>query len=282
VKRPFERSVAMLVAGLVLGGVLPAPAVHAQTSQPMLPAGPRPNQIVVTGRGSVDAVPDRLTISLVTQAIRPSQQDAQQQRDAAVQRIVRDVGALGVAQQDIVTTTSVHPQRGRPPAGQQPGQAPVAPAVAGYVAIGRIVVSVNSPALATRVVSAATAGGAARLVRVRAGVRDPSQYHTQALRLAVERAQADAMTIASAAGVSTPRLVQMQEIPGPSRPGFGRRGPRPSQGWSGQGIRRPGPGGPHQAAERWRPHRSARRGRRPATIPQTIPVVVMVRAVYTF
>lgn len=264
--RYTKRAWAVFAACAVLTPVLPGPALLAQTPQPGIAPGPVRHEIVVTGRGSVSATPDRITIALVTGAVRPTLQEAQQQRDAAVAKIVHDVGALGVSQQSIETTTFVRPRRGERFSRERrsPGSRRT-----GYAAIGRILVTVDSPALATRVVNAAAAAGSTRVARVRAGWRDPSSYHAQALKLAVERAEADAKTIANAAGVPTPHLAQIQEV----QPSVQTRRPSGRRGaWTSRADA--------QLRGTARPMRT-RRSPVPV-VPQSLPITATVRAVYTF
>jgi uncharacterized protein YggE len=275
---------ALLTLFLILAVGFPSSSVQAQAPAP----GPRPaaHRIVVTGRGVVNAVPDRVAIVLVAVGTGGTQAAAQQQREVAVQSTVRALAGLGIAPQTIATRRFAGPQRRPRPQRSPSGARPTPPAAPAFIAVARMALSVNTPTLATRVVAAATAGGAARVVRVRAGLRDPSTSHAQALRLAVQHAQADAAAMASAAGVPAPQLVQMEELGfgGSFRGGFGRRGAgggRSTGRWQGGGWGR-GKGRFPQMAQRGRPR--FERMRRPGgvTVPQTVPVMAAVRAVYSF
>jgi uncharacterized protein len=281
--KPYRKIPAVLAACCVLAAVLPGSSVRAQ-APPSGPApGPGAHRIAVTGRGVVNAVPDRITIVLVAVGTGGSQATAQQQREAAVQGIVRALAGLGIAPQAVATTRFAGPGGRRGPVRSPRGPQPTSPGAPGYIAVARMALTVNMLALATRVVAAVTAGGVARVVRVRAGLRDPSSYHAQALRLAVQHAQADAAAMASAAGVPAPQLIQMQELQsgghfhrGLGRSGAGARRFRPR--WqSGQGT-----GGFPQTAQRGRPRFGRMRPRGAAAVPQTVPVTAIVRAVYSF
>jgi uncharacterized protein YggE len=277
-----QKVLAVLAAGCVLAAVLPTSAVRAQAPTPSPTRGPGAHRIVVTGRGIVNAVPDRIAIVLVAVGTGATQAAAQQQREAAVQGVVRALSGVGIAPQAIATTRFAGPRGRQRPARSPRGQQPTAPGVPGYIAVARMSLTVNTPALATRVVAAATAGGMARMARVRAGLRDPSSYHAQALRLAVQHAQADAAAMASAAGVPTPQLVQMQELQsGRFRRGIGRRGAgagRFGPRWQGG----QGNGRFPRMAQQGRPRFGGMRFRGRTTVPQTVPVAAAVRAVYTF
>jgi uncharacterized protein YggE len=186
-----------------------AGVAYSQTSQtPVPPPGAAPmareRTIVVTGSGSVDATPDRAMIGLSVIVQRPTAQEAQQQNAATMAQVVRQIVAAGIPQTNIRTATvSLYPQR-RPDSG---GTGPII----GYQAVNRVVVTVDDISRAGQVIDAGVGAGANGVDGVEWTVRDASSYRTQALRLAVQNAQATANAIASAAGVGGLRLLRIEQ-----------------------------------------------------------------------
>lgn len=200
------------LAALVLLPLSPAPS-HAQGA---VPPGPVPgpgtslppmvasNVIAVTGQGSVDATPDQATVGLGIQVMRPTAQEAQDQSNAAMDQVIRQVMALGIAREKIHTTTvSLFPVR---------RSGPGTPEIAGYQAVNRITVTVDDLRLVGRVIDTAVGAGANSVDSLTFGLRDASSYRARALRLAVQNAQAAAAAIASAAGVLNLRVVRIEEV----------------------------------------------------------------------
>ena len=222
-------------AGVAHGQPAPAPAPDGR------PAAAR--TIVVTGQGTVEAVPDRAIIALAVIVVRPTAQDAQRESAAAMTQIVGKILALGLPQSAVRTTTvSLFPQR-RPESG---GTGPIT----GYQAENRVIVTLDDLSRAGQVIDTGVAAGANGVDGLEWQLRDPTGYRTQALRLAVQDARATATAIAEAAGVGGLRLVRIEQagaIPVP-RPGIAM-----AQVAAGTPV-----------------------------LPGTVPVVMQVRAVYTF
>ncbi len=179
-----------------LAGAPPVPG-PGPTDLPVL-AG---HVIVVTGTGSVEAVPDRATIALGIGVTRPTAQEAQDQSNGIMEQIVRRVLALGIPREKIQSSTvGLFPQR-------RPGGLEIT----GYEAINRVIVTVDDLSLTGRVVDVGVAAGATSVDSLQFGLRDPSPHRTRALRIAVQNAQATAAAIADAAGIGTFRLVRIEE-----------------------------------------------------------------------
>lgn len=225
---------------------VPAPTLAQGAPIPPRPSGPGEpgrNVIVVTGRGSVDAAPDQAAVDLGIQVIRPTAQEAQDQGSAIMDRVIRQVAALGIARDMIRTTTVLLVPVHR--------NAPQAAEISGYQSTNRIRVIVEDLRLPGKVIDAAVAAGANTLDSLTFGLRDPSSYRIRALRMAVEQARTSAAAIASAAGVSNLRVVRIEEI-GPV--------PVPRVGLTAPAV---------QGAET-------------PVMPGTLTVTVQVRAVYAF
>ncbi len=178
---------------LAQGGPGPVPA------DLQIPAG---RVIIVTGQGSVEATPDRATVSLGIEAVRSTAQDAQDRASGVMEQIVRHVAALGIPRERIQTAAvGLFPQR-------KPGESQIT----GYEAINRISITMDDLSLPGRVIDAAVAAGATSVDSLMFGLRDPSVYHSRALRLAVQSAQASATVIAAQAGLGPLHLVRIEEV----------------------------------------------------------------------
>lgn len=195
-----------IVPGLILVAVGCAGVAYSQTAQtPVPPPGAaRERTIVVTGSGSVDATPDRAVVGLSVIVQRPTAQEAQQQNAATMAQVVRQIVSAGVPQTNIRTATvSLYPQH-RPDSG---GTGPII----GYQAVNRVLVTVDDISRVGQVIDAGVGAGANGVDGVAWTLRDASSYRTQALRLAVQNAQATANAIASAAGVGGLRLLRIEQ-----------------------------------------------------------------------
>jgi uncharacterized protein len=196
-----------LAAGLILATVGCAGAAYSQTAPAPMPGGPpaRERTIVVTGEGSVDATPDRATVALSVIVQRPTAQEAQQQSAATMAQVVSKIVAAGIPQTAIRTTmVSLYPQH-RP---DQSGQGPIT----GYQSINRVVVTIDDISRVGQVIDAGVGAGANGVDSVTWTLRDATAYRTQALRIAVQNAQATATAIASAAGVGGLRLLRVEQV----------------------------------------------------------------------
>jgi len=182
---------------------VPAPGVPA----PRLPA----QSIIVTGRGTVEATPDRAIVTVGAQVTRPTAQEAQERTSATMTQVLRQVTALGIPRERIQTVEiNLYPQR-RPPSGE----------ISGYQAVQRAAITVDDLALVGRVFDAAVTAGANLLDGVSFTLRDPSAARTHAFATAVQDARATANALAAAAGVTVLGVVRIEEM-GVSIPVRGR------------------------------------------------------------
>jgi len=192
----------MLGAVTLLALVPFRPAQSLSSTDSTLPAGPPQRVIVVNGQGSVDAAPDEATVGLGVETIRPTAQDAQTQSNTAMDKIVRQILALGISRDKIRTVAaSLIPQRKSNAAD-----------ITGYAAIDRITVTVDDLSLVGRVIDVSVAAGANAVNNLEFGVRSPQTYQDRALRLAMDNAKATAGSIAAQAGVSSIRLIRVEEM----------------------------------------------------------------------
>jgi uncharacterized protein len=242
-----KRALGWLAAALLAVTAASAVVAYSQTAQTPPSAAPgtrvRDRTIVVTGEGSVEATPDRATVALSVIVQRPTARDAQQQSAATMARIIRALIAAGVPQNAIRTSTvSLYPQRRNDSSGTGP--------IVGYQAANRVVVTVDDISRVGQVIDAGVGAGADGVDSLTWSLRDATAARTEALRLAVQSAQATAGAIASAAGAGAVRLVRIEQTSAVVSPRLAI--------------------GAMQAA--------------PATpvLPGTMPVEAQVRAVYTF
>jgi uncharacterized protein YggE len=210
-------SLRWLAGGAVILALGWAAAAYSQTPAP---GGPMPDRrsadrkIVVTGDGAVEAVPDRAIVTLALTVVRPTAQDAQRQSAAAMAQIVKQVLGLGLPQSAVRTTTvSLTPQR-------QPQSGGMGP-ITGYEADNRVAVTVDDIARVGQIIDTGVAAGANGVDGLEWELRDPAASNAQALRLAVQNAQATAAAIASAAGVTGLRLVRIDQVGAAPVPRFG-------------------------------------------------------------
>ncbi len=195
---------AALVAALMLIGN-PAGAAPAPMPIPTpdgLPAIWPGQAIVVSGRGVVEAAPDRALVTIGAQVIRPTAREAQEHASTTMTQVLRQVTALGIPRERVQTVgINLFPQR-RPPSGD----------ISGYQAVQRAAVTVDDLALVGPVLDAAVAAGANLLDGVSFTLRDPAAARTRAFAAAVQDARATANALASAAGVSIARVVRIEEM----------------------------------------------------------------------
>jgi uncharacterized protein len=199
---------AATAAALVLAGnpAGAAPVVApAQVMPPGVPASglpfPAGQTIVVVGRGTVEAAPDRALVTLGAQAIRPTAQEAQERVSATMTQVLQRVMALGIPRERIQTVEiNLYPQR-RPQSGD----------ITGYQAVQRLRVTVDDLGLVGRVLDAAVAAGANLLDGVSFTLRDSASYRARAFAAAAQDARASANALAAAAGVTIARVVRIEE-----------------------------------------------------------------------
>jgi len=203
---------AALIAAAVLVGTAALLATHAAAQMPVPPRGGPgtllPDQtIVVSGLGTVEATPDRAIIAVGFQITRPTANDAQERASRTMTQILDRVMALGIPRDRIRTVEiNLYPQR------RDSGE------ISGYQAIQRMTVTIDDLALVGRVLDAAVTAGANVLDGVTFTLRDPAASRTRALASAIQDARSAANALATAAGLTSPRLVRIEEAGGPTPP----------------------------------------------------------------
>lgn len=200
---------AATVAALMLGGNPAGAAPVVTPGQVPVPGAPPAiypfpvgQTIIVTGRGTVEAAPDRALVTIGAQAIRPNAQEAQERVNNTMTQVLQRVMALGIPRERIQTVQiNVFPQR-----------RPQSEDITGYQAVQRVRVTIDDLALAGRVLDAAVGGGANLLDGVSFTLRDAASYRARAFAAAVQDARTAATALATAAGVTIARVVRIEEV----------------------------------------------------------------------
>ena len=225
--RPLSAALfAALTAAVVLAGTAAllagSPAARANrleppqgtvAQMPPMPSyggpGASPDQTIwVNGHGTVEAMPDRAMITVGFQITRPTANDAQDRASRAMTQILEQIAAVGVPRERIRTIEiNLYPQR-----------RPQSDDISGYQAVQRVTVTLDDLALVGRVLDASVAAGANLLEGATFTLRDPAAARSRALAAAMQDARSAANALASAAGLTPPRLVRIQEVGGSAPP----------------------------------------------------------------
>jgi uncharacterized protein YggE len=197
----------MAAAFLVLCVLFGAGAVRGEQE-------PSPS-ITVVGSGRAAAPPDTAEVAagVVTQAATAGQ--ALTQNSAAMDRVLKALTGLGIAERDVRTSgVNVMPQRADP----QPGRRP-APAIVGYEVTNEVRVKVRNIALLGRLLDVLVVQGANSLGGIAFSVADPAPLLTEARTRAIADARRKADVYATAAGVKVGRVIFIRDAT-PEMPRF--------------------------------------------------------------
>ena len=154
-----------------------------------------PPTISVSGEGTVEAQPDRATISVgvVTQEKNPSAVQAANAKAAS--SVINSIVALGIERRNISTGNySFNPVYRHTDNGKR--------ILEGYEATNSVTIIVDDLSLVGKIIDAALSHGANRVNSLNFGLRDKAAYQDQALRLAVLDAKRKAEVAAAALGKS--------------------------------------------------------------------------------
>lgn len=215
--------VGVLVTALTVAALGAAPAVMGQEQAPM--AGPDAMRrsgpsITVVGSGTASARPDTAEVSagVVTQAATAAQ--ALAKNNAAMDKVLKAVTALGIADRDVQTTNvSVVPQR------RQGRQDPQPLEIIGYEVSNQVRVKVRDLAVVGRLLDALVGQGVNALGGISFAVGDPAPVLDQARAKAMADARRKAEVYARAAGMTLGALQSVREST-PGVPRFGGEMPR--------------------------------------------------------
>ena len=166
--------------------------------------------IVVTGSGDVSAAPDRASINLGAVAEAKQAIEAQKQLNQIMQRVVKEIKALGIADEKIHTDRlSLYPVYSNP--GRKTDQEPEAPRIVGYRAATTVRVQVDDLERVGSVIDAGITAGANQLANLSFELRDDGKYRREAMKLAAQEARVKADAIAAAMNLQLGEVVEIRE-----------------------------------------------------------------------
>jgi hypothetical protein len=188
------------LAALVLTAVLAATALRpAPAHGDAVPVSDK--GVVVTGTGSVAAVPDRGAYSFAVSSPGRTAVVALRANAAAIAEVVAALRRAGIAAADLQTTQSSLEQRR-----SEDGQT-----TTGYLATSSVLAQLRALARAGAVVDAAVAAGADSFAGPSLSTGDTSRFYDEARKRAVADARAKAQLLAAAAGLTLGRVTSIQE-----------------------------------------------------------------------
>ncbi len=158
----------------------------------------------VTGEGKVTVVPDTAIFSVGITTSSPSIQTAQSQSNAVINKIAKQLKDLGVKDKDIQTVNySIYPQYNY----QQNNK------ISGYQINISLSVTVRQLDKINQAIDLATQSGANTMGGIQLIVDDTKQKELlqQAREIAVKDAKSKAESLASAAGMTLGKIVNIQE-----------------------------------------------------------------------
>ncbi len=159
----------------------------------------------VSGEGKVTVIPDTAIINLGITVSRPSVKLAQNDANTVINKISTDVKKMGVESKDIRTGNySIYPQYNY---NTQPAK------INGYQVTASLTITVRDFDKINQVIDTSTADGANTVNGIQLTVDEDKQKELlkQAREEAVKDAKAKAESLASAAGITLGRIVNIQE-----------------------------------------------------------------------
>ena len=168
---------------------------------PALAQQPPVSSIRVTGDARVTAKPDRVQIDIGVTTRAAKSQDAASQNAQQV-AAVRKAAGPGA---DLKTVSyALNPNYQYHPNGAEP-------TLEGYTAVNVVRVTLDELAKMGAVIDAATQAGANHVQGIQFTLRDQDSVRAQALRVAAQRARAEAVVLAGALGLKVLRVLTVEE-----------------------------------------------------------------------
>lgn len=184
-------------------------------AQVQVPAADAPRTIHVNAEAAVQRAPDRATVHLAVETLAETARDATAENAAAMDNVLAALRQLGIPDERIRTLRlELHPRYDH----RRPAEEPL---LVGYQALNQVQVRLDDTGQVGRVVDAAVQAGANRVTGIQFELSDPAAAYHDALRLAVERARAEAAVLAEALGEPLGPALQVSTGGGP-RPVFAR------------------------------------------------------------
>lgn len=186
----------IIIAAFLLLRFSPALPISSTISQ-------KQELFTVTGEGKVTVVPDVATTNLGITVTRPTAKSAQTEANSVINKISTSLKNLGVGERDIQTTNySIYPQYDR----------------SGYTININLTVTVRDLEKINQVIDTATTNGANSIGGINLTVDEKRQKELlqQARNEAIKEAREKAQSLASTAGMTLGKIVNIQE----SQPGL--------------------------------------------------------------
>jgi uncharacterized protein YggE len=196
----MNRGITTAVLMLMVAGSAFA-QVSATPSDPMMLS----NVISVSGTGTAQVAPDRVTFNVGVQTVEDTVDAAVNQNNAKVAAVVAALKKAGATDKDIRTANFyITPQ-------QQYNNQGQLPRIIGYQVSNTIFVTRNDVASAGKLLQAAISNGVNQASGLNFEVSDPSKGRDQGLQAAFNDARAKASVLAQAAGRSLGRALTIAE-----------------------------------------------------------------------
>lgn len=196
------------MTGLALAAVLPLAVTTAGAQSAVAPAATPVTRLDISAEGSVNRVPDLVTISAGVVTDAPSAQAALASNSERMANVIAALKKAGIADKDIRTSAiSLNPQyryiENR------------APLIIGYQASNQLTVVFRNVAKAGPVLDALVANGANQINGPSFGLEDTESAMDEARLKAMKKARARADLYAHAAGMKVKRIMSISESGGP-------------------------------------------------------------------
>jgi uncharacterized protein YggE len=196
-----------------LGVLLLTAAAPLAAQQPA--SAPAPRTIRVSATGEARAQPDQAYLDFAVETAATTAKAASEENAKLMDRVVRALVAAGVPRERIETRNfTVYPEYTSP----TPGERQDEPRIRGYRTSNMVTARVDDLKRVGALIDAALGAGANRVDAVRFGLRNPERAQAEATRDAVQRARANAETIASALGVRLGEVLDASTAYEPYRP----------------------------------------------------------------
>jgi len=190
--------------------LMAAVLVFAAESAMAVSVNEAPPALTVHGHGEVAAVPDLAVVRLGA-SVQTSEADrAQQQVNQIMQRTLKALRALGMAEKDLQTVgLALNPVYSKP---ERVKTTEVeGPHIVGYRASNTIQIRLEDLSRVGEVIDAGIRSGANNLQGVSFDIRDGRRYRIQALQMAAQDAMEKAGAIAGAMGLRLGDVLEVQE-----------------------------------------------------------------------
>lgn len=157
----------------------------------------QPRTLNVTGTGTVQRQPDRAVVLVAVESRATTAQQAASENARKMEAVYAALKRVGIVPPKVSTVSyELQPQYNRPD--QRGGE--YTPRITGYVAVNMVRAEVDDVLRVGAAIDAVIAGGANRIANLSFELKDTDAARLEALRIAVQKARAEAEVVAAAAG----------------------------------------------------------------------------------